>query len=241
MLRLVAVLLILACASGARAGVIISLVPDSPPEEPWSDDQIWYYNLGQIVMVEVFAKLDSNGPESIQIRSIQLDLGNTSPVLSPDPAITHVETMPPIAFWDFSSTEACQGDLASCGRMHLFDGSLALDNLLEFNYLGVEANAMKQITLTQSHSERIGLIYVLVGDFGPFQLDLVNYWNTDPSLGAHITYGFGGPNDPAGTFSTIEGSITGGHVILSEIPEPATFMLLLAGTLLIRRSKAPIH
>lgn len=232
--RFVAPFLILAVADNLRAGVIIDLVPTPRPysETQWG----WSYIGGEFLQVGVFAQLDSDGPETIQVRSMQLDVGGSDWYFTSYPAITHY-SQPPVAFWDFSSTAVCQNDPASCGSMHFIDGSLASDDILKFEYLGIQSNAMEQVTLTQSYSTKIGQMGIQLGiEPGAYVLDFTNYfWNSDPALGAQITYGFGGADDPTGVFSSIDGSITGGFVVVIDIPEPATVVLLLVGTLLIQK------
>lgn len=230
--RIAAVWILSACVS-CPAGVIIELVPTPPPYEPWSDETYWVYGDFEHAVIDVHARLDGSGPDSIAIRSMQLDLGNTSPALE---LYAPAPNAPPgvVFLWDFSSTGVCQNDPFDCGLGYHADGSVLTDTVFRIDYLGDSSNSMEQITLTQS-STHIGSIEVS-GFAGAYVLDLVSPWS-NPLSGASVSFGFDTPSDPVGQFSALAGTIKGGRTTLVFVPEPTTMIFAFLGSaVLLRRT-----
>lgn len=221
----------------ANAGVVIELVPTPPPFAPWSDEDRWAYGGGDYLTIQVFARLDNNGPDHIQVRSMQFDFSDTDHrYFSLYPSHAHDAPGAPFTFWDFSSTAVCQDDPNRCGYLHDIDGLLTQDDLVRIEYLFPAAHSSIQMSLFRDHAVPIGLIETVSrNEPGEFLLDLMNENDPDHSSGARITFGFGGPSDPMGEYSAYDGTITGGRVWVVDIPEPATIALLLIGIPWLRR------
>lgn len=227
--RIAALWVVAACAR-CPAGVIIDLVP-TPPPYFGGDETTWVYGDYDTVYIDVVARLDGSGPDSIAVRSLQLDLGNTNASLLLF-SIAPGAPQGSLFSWDFSSTPSCQDDPHNCGQGYLVDDSILTDTVFRIDFLGASENPMEQVTLTDSNT-RIGSIGVQ-GFPGAFVLDFVSTWS-HPLSGASIAYGFDTQTDPLGEFSAQEGTISGGRVTLLFVPEPLTLPLLVAGMILITR------
>lgn len=185
--------------STARAGVFIALSPQSfGPYDP-------NYPPSLTFNVDVMAILDGNGPSSVYVQRFQFDLRDTDPDLGLASVRTHTGSdfgNPPngdIFFWDFSSTSLCAGDPGACGINQVIDGAFDDDGLVSTTYTGLTTE-FSGISLSQSRWKRVGVLRIslppTVPEYYDYLLDLLNADESDPSRGAHLTYGSGTPTDP---------------------------------------------
>lgn len=229
-------MLIFLMAAHAQAGLAVILVPSTP--QPAAG-----YLPGETLQIDVMAQLDANGPSSIRVRDLQFDFSQTDPRLAPSLVLTHpdTKTQGDIYFWDYSSAPYCQSDPTLCGNAHFIDDELESDQILRDTYAALTED-FDSIRLVQSVPRRIGVLEISVPYF-EYQdsaiLDLLNETDPDPLHGARLTY-LPVPPTAFGHWSAHEGTITGGKLGLTVIPEPGAFMLLAMaiGTLLPKRESS---
>lgn len=215
----------LAIASLAHAGVVVTMVPTPA----WDA-----YEPGQMIGVEVFAQLDAGSPESIRVRLMRFDAGDSDPMMDLNTPRTHASAeVGDTYFWDFSATPICQTQPDLCGGFHHRDGTFEEDHVVEMVHVGNFGPTPEyRITLLQSQPRRVGIMQVTLPSVpGAYLLDLLNVDESDPLRGAELRYGYGIPSEPGNTILRAErGEITGGRYAFMIIPDPPTLSLLLVGT-----------
>lgn len=214
----VALCLIFALATSARAGVQVQLVPN--PNLP-------LYPPGSVVQLDV--KLAQTGGGSDQrLRLVEFDLQATSPTLLPGVSFptTHnrgtPETGDDISFWYFGSLVTCASMPSECGLDHFIDSDLQAGpvdtrvHVLSMAYYALAASAAYQIVLKGDGTPvTVGKLRVtLPASYGIYTLGLINSGDTALNRGARVDFGF----DPHFTWrarSAPPNDVSGGKLIFN--------------------------
>jgi len=201
--------LVLAFASAANANTVVRLVPNIP--QPMDG-----YDMGQSLSVSVF--LDNQTASARFLRGVQLDFADTNP------AIDLVDNFE----FDFSTVPFLDAFYAVFSAV---PKPAAVYSTPSFNMNGMfrlpaspDALRLGEIDLTLPMAP------------GDYTLDVLNRDDTNQNNGAFITFGFGlTPADPVTLWradgTTPAGALTGGNLVLTVVPEPASLSLLALGGL----------
>lgn len=144
--------------------------------------------------------------------------------------------LPPEGFQFHYATELCQ-NFGLCGLEYVENG---IDgDLPSSTFEGTEEDTALQVLLPADGAILIGTFEVTIPGPNDFLVDVLNASAPDNDSGARIDFGFGN-GDPYTIWSAANGQLTGGLITVSEVPEPASaLLLLLAVPLVARRRQSP--